>query len=428
MKVILLLISTLFSGYFTDNFLRYSTAYASYSVNSPKYQDDRFSIVGGLSTGQLEVERTSMEFDPDYQMSFGLRKIGRFKYEPKKGVKPAGNGGEWYSGSEWSPNQSATLGSVNGWEYLIKWTKGQQWGEGYLNQESWIRYTHNWFVAKAGFTEIGLEDVEYSHADLRFKKNVAGFDISAGLKHRQHPVYGFDATVLDTTWYKGSWWDFAEDAFGWDDNMWFVDGAGFLGEGDVEFEALQLYAQDPVTEEIIELEYGAFYNNNGEFWGYDWYWADKSGEILAYTDREFFLYHFPELLENYVDDLKKDLGHQSETSLVVGADLYHYTQNWWVHAWANWLPYHYGHDKYSWHNAGHLLEHQEKGMGDHKFMFMKPMWMAWDDYDFGAIFGVKLQNNLGIFAEGRYLNYWQRPAYDFKFGLNYQFVKFFKVF
>ena len=68
------------------------------------------------------------------------------------------------------------------------------------------------------------------------------------------------------------------------------------------------------------------------------------------------------------------------------------------------------------------------GMEDHTFMYMEPMWMEWDDFDFGAIFGFKLQNNLGLFAEGRYLNYWERPAYDFKFGVNYQFVKFFKVF
>ena len=36
----------------------------------------------------------------------------------------------------------------------------------------------------------------------------------------------------------------------------------------------------------------------------------------------------------------------------------------------------------------------------------------------------QLQDNLGVFAEGKYLYYWERPAYDFKFGLNYQFVGF----
>ncbi len=35
---------------------------------------------------------------------------------------------------------------------------------------------------------------------------------------------------------------------------------------------------------------------------------------------------------------------------------------------------------------------------------------------------VKLKDNLGVFTEGRYLYYWERPAYDIKFGMNYQFI------
>ena len=80
----------------TFKFLKYSTAYASFSLNAPRYQDDRFAIIGGLSTGDLIVERTERELKPDFQTSFGLRKIGRFQYEPKRGVKSAGKGGTWY--------------------------------------------------------------------------------------------------------------------------------------------------------------------------------------------------------------------------------------------------------------------------------------------------------------------------------------------
>ena len=58
------------------------------------------------------------------------------------------------------------------------------------------------------------------------------------------------------------------------------------------------------------------------------------------------------------------------------------------------------------------------------FEFMGPMWMDWYDYDVGAIIGFKLQENLGFYVEGKYLNYWERPAYDIKVGLNYQFVGF----
>ena len=108
-------------------FFKYSTAYASFSLNAPRHQDDRFRIVGGLDTGDLEIERDERELESDFQKSFGLRKIGRFNYEPKRGVKNAGVGGTWYDGSEPNVSENATFGPVKGWEYLIKWTEGRIW-------------------------------------------------------------------------------------------------------------------------------------------------------------------------------------------------------------------------------------------------------------------------------------------------------------
>ena len=417
----LLLTSSLFAETELWKFFKYSTAYASFSLNAPRHQDDRFAIVGGLSTGQLEVGRTERELKADFQTSFGLRKIGRFKYEPKRGVKNAGVGGTWYDGSEQSANENATLGPVKGWEYLIKFSQGRQWGDDYLNQEYWLRYISDSWVAKVGWTELGLEDIAYGQGDLRLKKQVNdNVNISLGFKHRQHPVYGFDAMILDTTWYRGAWWQFAEKAFGIDDNAWFTQE--YYENGDLD---VQLYELDPETGELREIEGGGpFWNDDGRFVGVDWLWRDENGKIFAYTDREYFLYHFPRMLEKYIGRLKKDLGYQKETSLVIGIDAYHYSEIWWIHAWGNWLPYHYGHDKYSYHNANHYSQHLDNNKAPEDFMFMEPMWMSWNDFDLGAIFGVKIKDNLGVFAEGRYLYYWERPAYDFKFGLNYQFLGF----
>ena len=420
----LLSVSSLFGESELWKFFKYSTAYASFSLNAPRYQDDRFSIVGGLSTGQLQVARDERELKPDFQKSFGLRKIGRFKYEPKRGVKNAGRGGTWYDGSEQNANESATFGPVKGWEYLIKFSQGRQWGDDYLNQEYWLRYTGDWWIAKLGWTEYGLEEINYGEGDLRVKWSPDLLDnkltVSVGAKHRQHPVYGFDAMILDTTWYRGQWWDFAEDAFGIDDNMWFDPT---MQDEDGNWIHQQLYEYDPVTGDLVPIEGdGPFWNEGGEYWGHDWLWRDENGNIFAYTDREYFIYHFPGMLEEYIEDVKRDLGFMKETSIVLGLDYYHHSENWWLHAWGNWMPYHYGHDLYSYHNADAYIEHLDEGKKPHEFMFMEPMWMQWHDYDFGAIFGVKLQDNLGVFAEGKYLNYWERPAYDFKFGLNYQFV------
>jgi len=413
------------SSLFAENelwkFFKYSTAYASFSLNAPRHQDDRFAIVGGLSTGQLEVGRTDRELEADFQTSFGLRKIGRFKYEPKRGVKNAGVGGTWYDGSEQSANENATLGPVKGWEYLIKFSQGRQWGDDYLNQEYWLRYISDSWVAKVGWTELGLEDIAYGQGDLRLKKQINdNVNISLGFKHRQHPVYGFDAMILDTTWYRGQWWKFAEKAFGIDDNAWFTQE--YYENGDLD---VQLYELDPETGELREIEGGGpFWNDDGRFVGVDWLWRDENGKIFAYTDREYFLYHFPGMLEEYIDGVKQNLGYQRETSLVIGVDYYHYGETWWAHAWGNFLPYHYGHDMYSYHNAHHYQQHLENNNPAHTFEFSEPMWRGWEDYDVGGIVGVKLQDNLGVFAEGKYLYYWERPAYDFKFGLNYQFVGF----
>ena len=416
--VSLLLTSSLFSQEIILNFFKYSTAYASFSLNAPRHQDDRFAIVGGLSTGELEFERDERELKPDFQTSFGIRKIGRFKYEPKRGVKNAGKGGTWYDGSEKSANENATFGPVKGWEFLVKWSEGRQWGDEYLNQEYWLRYVGDWFMVKGGYTELGLEDINYMQGDIRLKKTVGPIHMSFGLKHRQHPVYGFDAAILDTTWYRGSWWDFAENAFGVDDNMW-GDATSIDENGDwIHNELLEFRNGEWVP---VEGD-GPFWNGEGEYWGHDWLWRDKNGKVFAYTDREFFLYHFPEMLENYIGRVKKDLGYQRETSLVIGLDYYHYADNWWAHAWGNYIPYHYGHDVYSYHNASAYQEHKENNNPPHTFQFGESGWKGWDDYDFGAIVGVKLKDNFGIFAEGRYLYYWDKPAYDFKVGANYQFV------
>ena len=416
----LLITSSLFAENEIWKFFKYSTAYASFSLNAPRHQDDRFAIVGGLSTGQLEFKREKRELEPDFQKSLGIRKIGRFKYEPKRGVKNAGNGGTWYDGSEQSANENATFGPVKGWEFLAKWSEGRQWGDDYLNQEYWLRYVGEWFMIKGGYTELGLEDVQYVHGDLRIKKSIGGLNISAGVKHRQHPVYGFDAAILDTTWYRGQWWNFAEDAFGIDDNMWFDPT---MQDEDGNWLKQQLYEYDPVSGELREIEgAGPLWNEGGEYWGHDWLWRDEDGRIFAYTDREYFLYHFPGMLEEYIHEVKTDLGFQRETSLVLGGDFYHYADNWWLHAWGNWMPYHYGHDTYSYHNADSYKQHKDDKRLPHLFEFSEPSWKAWNDYDIGAIFGVKIKDNLGVFSEGRYLYYWDKPAYDLKFGMNYQFV------
>jgi hypothetical protein len=39
--------------------------------------------------------------------------------------------------------------------------------------------------------------------------------------------------------------------------------------------------------------------------------------------------------------------------------------------------------------------------------------------DAGGILGIRVTKHLGLFAEGTYLNYWDKPVYECKFGFNY---------
>ena len=160
---------------------------------------------------------------------------------------------------------------------------------------------------------------------------------------------------------------FAEDAFGIDDNMWFDPT---MQDENGDWIHQELYEYDVETGELVPIEGdGPFWNEGGEYWGHDWLWRDADGRIFAYTDREYFIYHFPGMLEEYIYGVKKDLGYQNETSLVLGVDFYHYGENWWIHAWGNWLPIHYG------HSTMHIImliitKTFGKGGKPHKFMYM----------------------------------------------------------
>ena len=401
-----------------SNFFKYSTVYAGFNLTSPMYQDDRYKLVpvdedGNVSWGSQTaiVQKEDRELKPDYDIAFGIRKIGRFQYEPKRGVKNAGVGGDWYKGmADASPNEAATIGRVTGWEYLVKYMEHRRWNMKHTSKEYQLRYLGDWYIMKLKYMDLGIEEIKYGQGDLRLRKEFTtengSINFSVGVGGRTHPAYGFAPTVIDSSWYKDSWWDFVKEEFGVDDRFYLgdLDGDGD-GDGGVA---------------IYDQKTGNFLGWAGQ----DFRWFDAEGNVMAMSDREFYIYHFPNLLENWFDKQLKGLGNQRELSLSLGLDWYQYSDNWWMHTWGSLYPYHYGMDKYSYHNAVAWKKHEKDEKPPEEFMFMDPMWHAWTDYDIGAIIGFKLQENLGVFIEGKYLNYWERPAYDIKVGVNYQFVGF----
>ena len=116
-----LMLSIAFGGYFSDNFLKYSTFYGSVSLESPFTPKQKFAV----NTQEGTFEETTEEIEGSYNYSVGLRKLARFKYQSKKG--------NFYDGSENELSDVATLGAVSGWEYLLKWSKVRSFGEEFVD-------------------------------------------------------------------------------------------------------------------------------------------------------------------------------------------------------------------------------------------------------------------------------------------------------
>jgi len=129
------------------------------------------------------------------------------------------------------------------------------------------------------------------------------------------------------------------------------------------------------------------------------YGYDPLSEWLATSSDVWKEIIIPGVLRDYVERKRDELPAQWNYSLVVGYDYYYYTKMFWLHSWANLLPWHY--------DAGNEYSYHKYNNGQ------------WLDYSGGVIFGYKYSKQLGLFAEGKYNKYWNREWYDFKLGVNY---------
>jgi hypothetical protein len=129
---------------------------------------------------------------------------------------------------------------------------------------------------------------------------------------------------------------------------------------------------------------------NGRF---HWF---KDGELLATSNDEFFKHYFGSAIAEYNRNELNALGDVYELSAVLGASYYQYNNDFWLLSWVNVLPYNYGLSEYSYEYDNIPI-----------------------DFDLGIVTGWKINKSLGIFVEGTYLQYWEKPIYEFKFGFNY---------
>ena len=319
-------------------YFKFSTFYAAASGGTSISDVDEYSILNGLKTSILETPY-------DYNLSFGIRKIARFGYENRANT--------FYDGTEQSWSDAATIGKVSGLEFLFELDYKRQEGVNYLDQNHFIRYVANKYILKGEYLEDGFADIEYFEISERYRYKLNNkLSLNIGASQRLSEPYGYNP--LD------EW---------------------LLSNGNIHYTYLAI--QEGYNINVYANEY-----------------KNPNGDIVATSVEVWEEVVIPQVIADYVEKKRNELDRKMQQSLVLGLDFYHYKKNFWVHTWANLMPWHYDDGgEFSYHNYN-----------DGK---------QWYDYSGGLIFGYKFNKHLGSFIEGKYNKYWNREWYDFKLGFNY---------
>jgi len=266
--------------------LKFATFYTAVTGNNSLADISVYS----LTQPSLTEENISTPFD--YTLAFGVRKIARLDYENRKNV--------FYNGTESSVSDAATVGNVEGLEYLFEFDYKRQQGSKFVDQQHFLRYVHDHWIVKVEYVQDGFADLRYFEASQRYRYNIAKeFSLNLGLVQRFSEPYGFNP----------------------------LDG---------------LQSSEALTLLINEVGYSTNFGG---------VWTNPNGDIVASTDEEFKLVEAPNALSEYVDRERALLPYQWNHSLVIGYDYYHYTKSFWFHSWASVLPLHVStKNKYSYTN------------------------------------------------------------------------------
>tara|TARA_R110001592_G_scaffold103040_2_gene290347 strand:+ start:10436 stop:11476 length:1041 start_codon:yes stop_codon:yes gene_type:complete len=318
-------------------YFKFATFYGAASGGTSISDVETFSVTNGL---QVSTVKTPF----DYNIAFGVRKIARFGYENRANT--------FYDGTEDSWADGANIGKVKGLEFLFEIDYTREQGVRYVDQHHFIRYVQDLYIVKGEYLEDGFADIKYVEMSERYRCKVNNkLSFNVGAAQRLAEPYGYDPL-----------------------EEW------RLSSGDIHYTYLAL--QEGYNVNVAESEY-----------------MDPDGNIVATSVEVWEEVVIPVMLAGYTERKRSELDLVVQHSLVAGFDYYHYTKAFWMHTWANVMPYHLddGND-YSYH---------------------KYEGKQWLDYNGGVIFGAKINKRLGVFTEGKYNKYWNRKWYDFKLGVNY---------
>ena len=259
--------------------LKYSTFYAA--VNGGTSLSD--NQVWSITSGQLQEDIIQTPFD--YTFSIGLRKIKRFGYENRALT--------FYNGTENSYSDAATLGRVDGFEYLFEADFVRRLGVNYTNQHHFVRYVADSWVAKVEYLQDGFADIKYFEASQRYRKQIKDGKLSfnVGAVQRLSEPYGFDPLA-----------------------DWVLDN------GTLHYTYLAIQEGYDITLEGL-------------------YFA-PDGTLVADNQAVWEEVVIPEVINDYVQDQRNALSSIVEYSAVLGFDYYHFTKDFWFHSWGNLMPYH----------------------------------------------------------------------------------------
>jgi len=270
---------------------KYSTIYAAVNGGTSLGNDQIWSV----TSGTLEEEIIKTPFD--YNLSIGIRKIKRFGYENRANT--------FYNGTEKSYSDAATIGRVDGFEYLFEADFVRRLGIDYINQHHFVRYVADKWVSKVEYLADGFADIKYFEASERFRLQIGEtgkLSFNLGAVQRLAEPYGFDPLA-----------------------DWVLDN------GTLHYTYLALQEGYTIT---LDGQYSA-----------------PNGEIVANSQEVWEEVVIPQVIDDYVEKQRNSIPNIVEYSAVLGFDYYHFTKDFWLHSWGNVIPYHLDTgNEYSYYN------------------------------------------------------------------------------
>ena len=301
------------------------------------------------------LHETTQKNPADFMITYGWRKLANFQYEDRN---------RFYIGQENNAATKSNIGNYKGLEYLFQYSQGRQQGNEFENQEAFIRYLAKWWFVKGEYKKNELVDLDYKSAEVRARFPIGKkLSLSLGVSYRTYEkAYGYNP--IETYLQDSNWWNLSNS----------------VGHVDVLYQMV-----NPST---------------GQSMGYDWQWFDADGTLLANSDLDYRNNVFQDVVNNYNEEQLSMIGGFADLSAVVGADFYHYRDKFWLHIYGSVLPIH------------KLMS------GDEQYSYNQIEGDDWIDYSTGAVVGIRITENLGLYGEINLQKYWDREIKTIRAGVN----------